>query len=40
MARPLLRLVLLRIRTLRVAVTGSFVTRLGAGGMPFLLPLL
>ena len=37
---PLLRLVLLRIRTFRVAVTGSFVTRLGAGGMPFLLPLL
>ena len=39
-ARPLLRLVLLRIRTFRVAVSGSFVTRLGAGGMPFLLPLL
>lgn len=38
--RPLLRLVLLRIRTFRVAVSGSFVTRLGAGGMPFLLPLL
>jgi EmrB/QacA subfamily drug resistance transporter len=37
---PLLRLVLLRIRTFRVAVGGSFVTRLGAGGMPFLLPLL
>lgn len=37
---PLLRLGLLRIRTLRVAVTGSFVTRLGIGGMPFLLPLL
>ncbi len=37
---PLLRLALFRIRTLRVAVTGSFVTRLGIGGMPFLLPLL
>jgi EmrB/QacA subfamily drug resistance transporter len=37
---PLLRLGLFRIRTLRVAVTGSFVTRLGIGGMPFLLPLL
>ena len=37
---PLLRLGLLRIRTLRAAVTGSFGTRLGVGGMPFLLPLL
>jgi EmrB/QacA subfamily drug resistance transporter len=37
---PLLRLGLFRIRTLRAAVTGSFVTRLGIGGMPFLLPLL
>jgi EmrB/QacA subfamily drug resistance transporter len=37
---PLLRLGLFRIRTLRVSVTGSFVTRLGVGGMPFLLPLL
>jgi MFS family permease len=39
-ANPLLRLGLFRIRTLRAAVLGSFVTRLGAGGMPFLLPLL
>jgi EmrB/QacA subfamily drug resistance transporter len=39
-AHPLLRLALFRIRTLRAAVTGSFVTRLGVGGMPFLLPLL
>ncbi len=31
---------LFRIRTLRVSVSGSFVTRLGVGGMPFLLPLL
>jgi predicted MFS family arabinose efflux permease len=39
-ARPLLRLGLLRIRSFRTAVCGSFITRLGAGGMPFLLPLL
>ena len=37
---PLLRLALLRIRTVRVSVSGSFITRLGVGGMPFLLPLL
>jgi EmrB/QacA subfamily drug resistance transporter len=37
---PLLRLTLLRIRTFRVSVAGGFVTRLGIGGMPFLLPLL
>jgi len=37
---PLLRIQLLKIRTLRTAVTGSFVSRLGVGGMPFLLPLL
>ena len=39
-ARPLLRLAIFRLRTFRVAVSGSFVTRLGAGGVPFLLPLL
>jgi EmrB/QacA subfamily drug resistance transporter len=39
-AHPLLRLGLFRLRTFRSAVTGSFVTRLGAGGIPFLLPLL
>ncbi len=39
-AHPLLRLGLFRLRTLRVAVVGSFITRLGAGGVPFLLPLL
>jgi EmrB/QacA subfamily drug resistance transporter len=39
-AHPLLRLGLFRIRTFRSAVSGSFVTRLGAGGIPFLLPLL
>jgi len=37
---PLLRLDLFRIRTFRSAVSGSFITRLGAGGIPFLLPLL
>jgi EmrB/QacA subfamily drug resistance transporter len=37
---PLLRLVLFRIRTFRAAVIGSFVTRLGIGGIPFLFPLL
>ena len=30
----------MRIRTLRTAILGSFVTRMGVGGMPFLLPLL
>ena len=37
---PLLDLRLLRIRSFRVSVLGGFVTRLGVGGMPFLLPLL
>jgi EmrB/QacA subfamily drug resistance transporter len=37
---PLLRLTLFRVRTFRAAVVGSFATRLGVGGMPFLLPLL
>lgn len=37
---PLLRLSLFRVRTLRTALAGSFVARLGVGGMPFLLPLL
>ena len=37
---PLLDLGLLRTRTFRVSVLGGFVTRLGVGGMPFLLPLL
>ena len=39
-ARPLLDLAVLRVRTFRVAVLGGFVTRLGVGGAPFLLPLL
>jgi EmrB/QacA subfamily drug resistance transporter len=37
---PLLRLALFRVRTFRIAVGGGFVTRIGMGGMPFLLPLL
>jgi EmrB/QacA subfamily drug resistance transporter len=37
---PLLRLGLFRVRTFRVSVAGGFVTRLGIGGLPFLLPLL
>ncbi|HEX2604652.1 MAG TPA: DHA2 family efflux MFS transporter permease subunit [Oxalicibacterium sp.] len=39
-AFPLLKLALFRVRTFRVSVFGGFVTRLGLGGMPFLLPLL
>jgi EmrB/QacA subfamily drug resistance transporter len=37
---PLLALKLFRIRTFRAAVSGSFFTRLGIGGIPFILPLL
>ena len=37
---PLLQLKLFGIRTFRAAVSGSFFTRLGIGGVPFLLPLL
>jgi EmrB/QacA subfamily drug resistance transporter len=37
---PLLQLKLFTIRTFRAAVSGSFFTRLGIGGVPFLLPLL
>ncbi|NTV11261.1 MAG: multidrug efflux MFS transporter, partial [Zoogloea sp.] len=37
---PLLRLSLFRKRTFRVSGVGGFVTRLGVGGMPLLLPLL
>ncbi len=39
-AYPMLRLTLFRIRTFRAAVSGSFLTRLGIGGIPFLFPLL
>jgi len=37
---PLLRLALFHLRTFRASVTGSFITRLGIGGIPFLFPLL
>jgi EmrB/QacA subfamily drug resistance transporter len=37
---PMLGLTLFRIRTFRSAVGGSFLTRLGIGGIPFLFPLL
>ncbi|MDB5945996.1 MAG: transporter, partial [Ramlibacter sp.] len=37
---PLLRLELFRVRTFRIPVVGGFITRIGMGGMPFLLPLL
>jgi EmrB/QacA subfamily drug resistance transporter len=40
LAYPLLRLSLFKVRTFRVSVVGGFVTRLGIGGMPLLLPLL
>ncbi len=39
-AAPLLALGLFKIRTFRLSVIGGFVTRIGIGGMPFLLPLL
>jgi EmrB/QacA subfamily drug resistance transporter len=37
---PLLPLALFRIRTFRASVNGSFFTRIGIGGIPFILPLL
>jgi EmrB/QacA subfamily drug resistance transporter len=37
---PLLQTALFRIRTFRASVSGSFFTRLGIGGIPFLFPLL
>jgi EmrB/QacA subfamily drug resistance transporter len=37
---PLLGLELFRLRTFRAAVAGSYFTRLGIGGLPFLFPLL
>src|SRR5450755_2625998 len=39
-AYPMLRLTLFRLRTFRASVSGSFLTRLGIGGIPFLFPLL
>src|SRR5258708_5737413 len=40
LAHPLLQVALFRIRTCRGGVSGSFFTRLGIGGIPFLFPLL
>ncbi|MFI4890454.1 MAG: DHA2 family efflux MFS transporter permease subunit [Steroidobacterales bacterium] len=37
---PMLQLDLFRLRTFRASNVGSFVTRIGLGGIPFLLPLL
>ena len=37
---PLLPLRVFKVRTFRISVLGGFVTRLGIGGLPFLLPLL
>jgi EmrB/QacA subfamily drug resistance transporter len=37
---PVLELALFKVRTFRISVLGGFVTRIGFGGMPFLLPLL
>ncbi len=37
---PLLDLDLFRIRTFRASVSGSFFTRIGIGGIPFVMPLL
>jgi EmrB/QacA subfamily drug resistance transporter len=39
-AKPLLQLGLFRLRTFRAANVGSFVSRVGIGGIPFLLPLM
>jgi Na+/melibiose symporter-like transporter len=39
-AYPLLDLTLFRIRTFRVSVAGGFITRLGIGACPLLIPLL
>jgi MFS family permease len=39
-AAPLLRMTLLRVRTFGTSVSGSFITRIGISGAPFLLPLL
>jgi len=37
---PVLQLSIFRTRTFRASVVGGFITRIGIGGMPFLLPLL
>ncbi|MBF4516878.1 DHA2 family efflux MFS transporter permease subunit [Flavobacterium sp. ANB] len=38
--KPIIDLRLLNIRTLKIGLTGSLVTRLGIGGLPLLLPLM
>jgi len=38
--KPIIDLRLLNIRTLKVGLTGSLITRLGIGGLPLLLPLM
>jgi len=38
--RPVIEIALFKIRTFNIAVVGGTITRLGVGGMPFLLPLL
>jgi EmrB/QacA subfamily drug resistance transporter len=38
-AHPLLDLSLFKIRTFKITTLGSFVSRIGIGGVPFLLPL-
>ena len=37
---PLIDLKLFKIRTLKIGIIGNIITRLGIGGMPFLIPLL
>lgn len=38
--KPIIDLRLLNIKTLRIGLTGSLITRLGIGGLPLLLPLM
>lgn len=38
--QPIINVRLFLIRTFNIAVTGGFITRLGMGGIPFILPLL
>jgi EmrB/QacA subfamily drug resistance transporter len=39
-ARPILDLALLKLRTFRASITGGFLFRVGVGATPFLLPLM
>lgn len=39
-SHPLIDLNLFKIRTLKIGIIGNLITRLGIGGMPFLIPLL